>query len=125
MRAYPIPVATLLLCLTVAHAAPNCALMQKLAQEHSASMAQRNVMDHAGFEQRAQMGAKAENVAYGPATKAGAMAMWSASPPHAANMLLPGCKAVASAVSRSGVRYWTMEIAKTDSVHRHRLSSSR
>ena len=122
MRAYQIVIASLCVSLTSAHAAPTCALMQKLAQQHSVSMAQRNVMDHAGFEERARMGAKAENVGYGVATRAEAMAMWSASPPHAANMLLPGCKAVASAVSRSGVRYWTMEIAKTGSVGRHRAS---
>jgi uncharacterized protein YkwD len=61
------------------------------------------MMDHAGFEERARLGAKAENVAYGAKTKAEAMAMWVASPPHAANLALPGCRAIASA-TRSGVR---------------------
>ena len=75
MRAYLFAVAALLLGLTAAQAQGDCALMQKLAQEHSNSMAQRNIMDHAGFEERARKGAKAENVAYGAATKAGAMAM--------------------------------------------------
>jgi uncharacterized protein YkwD len=73
------------------------------------------MMDHAGFEERARLGAKAENVAYGAKTKAEAMAMWVASPPHATNLALPGCRAIASA-TRSGVRYWTMEIAKTQRV---------
>jgi len=41
------------------------------------------------------------------------MAAWQASSGHAANMLLPGCKAVAFAVSRSGRHYWTMEIGQS------------
>jgi uncharacterized protein YkwD len=40
------------------------------------------------------------------------MARWRASPGHAANMRLPGCKGVAYARSRSGEYYWAMEIAK-------------
>ena len=48
----------------------------------------------------------------GSATKAGAMAQWWTSPRHAANMLLPGCKAVAHAVSKSGRHYWTMLIGR-------------
>lgn len=40
------------------------------------------------------------------------MALWRASPQHAANMRLPGCKGVAYAVSRSGRYYWAMEIAQ-------------
>ena len=124
MRSHLVAVVALLTSLSTAHAEGDCALMQKLAQEHSNSMAQRNMMDHAGFETRAARGAKAENVAHGVSTKAQAIAMWLASPPHAANMLLPGCRAIASAVSRSGVRYWTMEIAKTGAVHRARLTHS-
>ncbi len=114
MKTALLALAALFLIANTAYAKADCGLMQKLAQEHANSMAQRNMMDHAGFEDRARRGAKAENVAYGARTKAEAMAMWVASPPHAANMALPGCKAVASAVSRSGVRYWTMEIAKTE-----------
>ena len=114
MRACFLAIGGLCLSLSAAHAKSDCALMQKLAQEHANSMAARNMMDHAGFDGRAAQGAKAENTAYGVNTKAQAIAMWWASPPHAANMLLPGCKAVASAVSRSGVRYWAMEIAKTN-----------
>ena len=65
-----------------------------------------------GLPDRARRGARAENVATGNSSKALTMAQWSASPPHAANMLLPGCKGIASAVSRSGRHYWTMEIAQ-------------
>ena len=90
----------------------NCALMQRLAQQHSNDMARRNSLDHAGFPNRAKQGARAENVAMGSTTKAGAMAQWWTSPGHAANMLLPGCKAVAHAVSKSGQHYWTMLIAR-------------
>lgn len=107
-----VSVAAVCLCAAQAHA---CAPMQRLAQEHARSMAERNSMDHAGFEDRARRGAKAENVAVAR-TQAEAMAMWVASPPHASNMALPGCKGVASAVSRSGARYWAMEIAKTGRV---------
>jgi uncharacterized protein YkwD len=88
----------------------SCQTVQRLAQEHSNDMARRDRMDHAGFEIRAKRGARAENVAYGYNSKAMTIAQWAASPAHAANMLLPGCKRVASAVSRSGRRYWTLEI---------------
>ena len=91
----------------------DCALMQLLAQEHSNDMAQRESMDHDGFYSRAARGARAENVAMGSKTKGETMAQWQASPGHAANMRLPGCKAVAYAVSKSGQHYWTMEIGKS------------
>jgi uncharacterized protein YkwD len=90
----------------------NCTLMQQLAQQHSNDMARRGRMDHSGFASRAARGARAENVAMGSKTKAGAMAQWWTSPGHAANKLLPGCKAVAYARSRSGQYYWTMLIGK-------------
>jgi uncharacterized protein YkwD len=90
----------------------NCGLMQRLAQQHSNDMARRDSLDHSGFYSRAMRGARAENVAMGSTTKAEAIAQWRASSGHAANMRLPGCKAVASAASRSGRRYWTMEIWK-------------
>ena len=96
-----------------AMAKSDCALMQRLAQEHSNDMARRESMDHSGFYGRAARGARAENVAMGSKTRAEAMAQWRASPGHAANMRLPGCKAVAHAVSRSGRYYWTMEIGKS------------
>ena len=92
--------------------ASNCQLMQQLAQQHSNDMARRNRLDHAGFHNRAKRGARAENVAMGSTTEAGAMAQWWASPRHAANMLLPGCKAVAHAISKSGRHYWTMLIGR-------------
>jgi uncharacterized protein YkwD len=95
-----------------AKARSNCGLMQRLAQQHSTDMARRESLDHSGFHSRAMQGARAENVAMGSTTRAGAMAQWRGSPGHAANMRLPGCKAVASAASRSGRRYWTMLIGK-------------
>lgn len=87
-----------------------CQAMRRLAQEHSNDMARRDHLDHAGFASRAKRGARAENVAYGYDSETRTIAQWSRSPRHAANMRLPGCKGVASAVSRSGRRYWTMEI---------------
>ena len=91
----------------------DCALMQRLAQEHSNDMARRDSMDHGGFSERAARGARAENVAMGTKTKAETITVWWGSAGHAANMRLPGCKAVAFAVSRSGRRYWTMEIGRS------------
>lgn len=91
----------------------DCGLMQQLAQAHSNDMARRNSLDHSGFSERAAKGARAENVAAGSKTKAATMAQWRASSGHAANMRLPGCKAVAHAVSRSGQHYWTMEIGQS------------
>lgn len=90
----------------------DCATMQRLAQEHANDMARRDALDHAGFTDRARRGARAENVAAGNSTRAATIAQWRASPPHAANMLLPGCKGVAHAVSRTGHHYWTMEIGQ-------------
>jgi hypothetical protein len=98
---------------TDATAKSDCALMQRLAQEHSNDMARRESMDHSGFYGRAARGARAENVAMGSKTRAEAMAQWRASTGHAANMRLPGCKAVAHAVSKSGRHYWTMMIGKS------------
>jgi uncharacterized protein YkwD len=95
-----------------ANARTNCQLMQQLAQEHSDDMARRNRLDHSGFYKRAKRGARAENVAYGNSTKAATIAQWWASPGHARNMLLPGCKMVAHAVSMSGRHYWTMIIGQ-------------
>ena len=89
----------------------NCSQMHALAQEHSNDMARRDRLDHAGFYSRAMRGARAENVAYGVRTEGAAIAMWQSSPPHAANMRLRGCKAVAHACN--GRRcYWTMEIGE-------------
>ena len=90
----------------------SCGLMQKLAQEHASSMARRDSLDHVGFEGRARRGARAENVAFGHTNEAKTVAQWRVSPPHAANMRLPGCKAVAYAISTSGRYYWAMVIGK-------------
>jgi len=98
------------LLLTTIETQASCASMQKLAQEHSNDMARRGSMDHGGFMDRARRGARAENVAAGVKTRSAAIAMWLSSPGHAANMRLPGCKAVAHAVGRNGVYYWTMVI---------------
>jgi uncharacterized protein YkwD len=93
-------------------AATSCHVVQMLAQEHAQNMARRERLDHAGFAVRAARGARAENVAMGYASREKTLAQWRASPRHAANMRLPGCKAVASAVSRSGRHYWAMVIGK-------------
>jgi len=116
MRIVQISLASILVALITTEqvqAKSDCALMQRLAQQHSNDMARRESMDHSGFSERAAQGARAENVAAGNKTKTATMAQWRASPGHAANMRLPGCKAVAYAVSKSGQYYWTMEIGKS------------
>jgi hypothetical protein len=93
----------------LAHA--DCAALYALAQQHANDMARRNSLDHAGFmKHRGPAGASAENVAVGCADEACARRAWQRSPHHRANMALGGCQAVASAVSKSGRRYWAMEI---------------
>ena len=93
----------------LAHA--DCARLYALAQQHAYDMARRNSLDHAGFmKHRGPAGATAENVAVGCADEACARRAWMRSPHHRANMMLGGCQAVASAVSKSGRRYWVMEI---------------
>lgn len=95
---------------SVAHAA-GCGTLHMLAQAHANDMARRESLDHNGFfRERGPRGAMAENVAVGCADEACARQMWMKSPPHRANMMRGGCQAVASAVSRSGRRYWAMEI---------------
>ena len=92
----------------VAHA--NCATLYSLAQQHANDMARRDSLDHAGFmRSRGPRGAVAENVAVGCADERCAREVWMKSPPHRANIMRGGCQAVASAVSRSGRRYWAME----------------
>jgi hypothetical protein len=46
----------------------------------------------------------------GVKTERAAIAAWRTSPSHAANMALPGCKAVAHACNKQGRCFWTMEI---------------
>jgi uncharacterized protein YkwD len=99
------------LLLATIEARASCGALQKLAQEHSNDMARRGTMDHAGFMDRARRGARAENVAAGVKSRNEAIALWRTSPGHAANMQLPGCKAVAHAVS-GGIYYWTMVIGQ-------------
>jgi uncharacterized protein YkwD len=89
--------------------------MARLAHAHAQDMARRESMDHAGFmEQRAPAGARAENVSVGCADNACAIQQWINSGPHRANILLTNARSygVASAVSRSGYRYWAMELGK-------------
>jgi hypothetical protein len=94
----------------MSHAA-GCSALQGLALAHARDMARRESLDHAGFfSVRGPRGAMAENVAVGCATEACAREVWMKSAPHRANMMLGGCQAVASAVARSGRRYWAMEI---------------
>jgi hypothetical protein len=108
---------------TFAHA--NCARIQALAQEQSNNMARRDRMDHDGFESRRARGALAENVATGCKTKACAMQQWRNSPGHNANMNLPyPCKMVASATSRGGTTYWTMEIGEDEATAKLRKAKA-
>ena len=103
----------LVLCcaLGAVQAYADCSALYGLAQQHANDMARRNSLDHAGFmTQRGPAGAVAENVAVGCDSEACARQMWLKSPRHRANMAIGGCQAVASAVSRSGRRYWAMEI---------------
>ena len=91
----------------------NCAQLHALAQQHANDMARRDRLDHAGFKKRrGPAGASAENVAVGCATEACAIDTWHKSAPHRANMMLGGCRGIASAVSRSGRRYWVLEIGE-------------
>jgi uncharacterized protein YkwD len=106
----PVLAALLLMLFASASAHASCTTMHALAQEHANDMARRGSMDHNGFANRARRGARAENVAAGIKTKQQAIALWWGSSGHAANMRLPGCKAVASAVGRDGTRYWAMVI---------------
>ena len=94
----------------VAHAA-SCSALYAMAAEHARDMARRESLDHDGFfSYRGPHGAMAENVAVGCKTESCARDAWMKSPPHRANMMLGGCQPVASAVSKSGRRYWAMEI---------------
>lgn len=110
---FPTALAVYLLAANAA-ASASCATMKALAQEHSADMARRNSMDHDGFfEHRVPRGARAENVMAGVKTEREALAAWRASPAHAANMALSGCKGVAHACNKDGRCFWTMEIGRT------------
>ncbi|HEY1473206.1 MAG TPA: CAP domain-containing protein [Pseudolabrys sp.] len=89
----------------------DCSKLYALAQQHANDMARRDSLDHAGFmRKRGPRGAVAENVAVGCADEACVRQMWMKSPLHRANMMIGGCQATASAVSKRGRRYWAMEI---------------
>jgi hypothetical protein len=95
---------------TVSHAS-DCSRLQGLAQQHAYDMARRERLDHSGFmRQRGPAGVRAENVAVGCADEACARRTWMRSAPHRRNMTSGGCQAIASAVSKSGRRYWVMEV---------------
>jgi hypothetical protein len=84
-----------------------------LASGHAADLARRGALDHAGFrQQRAPLGANAENVSYGCGDEACAILQWARSAGHRANMLRSDVTSygLASAVSASGRRYWVMEL---------------
>ena len=83
-----------------------------IAAAHAADMAARGRLDHAGFAQRARLGARAENVSYGCGDEACAILQWSRSGRHRAAMLLPDVTSygLASAVGANGRRYWAMEL---------------
>jgi uncharacterized protein YkwD len=86
-----------------------------LARAHAEDMARRETLDHAGFrERRVPSGARAENVAYGCPDAPCAVRQWINSPGHRANMLLHDVTrlGLASAVSKSGRQYWTLELGK-------------
>ncbi len=89
---------------------------QALAQECADSLARRNRLDHQGFGNkglrcvdrrgRCNRGSGAEVVAYGYQTEAETMAQWHRSKTGHAEIVARGNVSVASAVSRSGRRYW-------------------
>ena len=86
-----------------------------LARAHAEDMARRETLDHAGFrERRVPLGARAENVAYGCPDAPCAVRQWINSPEHRANMLLHDVTrlGLASAVSKSGRQYWSLELGK-------------
>jgi uncharacterized protein YkwD len=91
------------------------ARLTSMAQEHAADMARRNSLDHDGFmERRGPAGARAENVSYGCSDTACAIKQWANSAGHRHNMLIAEVNkyGLASAVSNSGRRYWSLELGE-------------
>ena len=82
-----------------------------LARAHAEDMARRNALDHAGFERRR---IRAENVSYGCKDTACAIRQWAGSAGHRKNMLLQDVRSygLAFADSRSGRRYWALELGE-------------
>lgn len=86
-----------------------------LAKSHAEDMARRESLDHNGFmETRGPAGARAENVSYGCNDSPCAIRQWANSSGHRKNMLLADVTryGLASAVSKSGRRYWAMELGE-------------
>jgi hypothetical protein len=101
----------LVCALGAGQACADCSALYGLAQQHANDMARRNSLDHSGFmKHRGPAGAFAENVAVGCETEVCARRTWMNSSRHRVNMMAGGCQAIASAVSKSGRRYWAMEI---------------
>src|ERR1700690_4079804 len=109
-------VAVIVMTMVALANASECPDMQALAQRCASWMAANDRLEHCGM-----MGQRAENVAYGHSTQGKTFAQWRHSKKihrepgcgtgcvptsHALNMQLPGCRGVASAVSRSGKSYW-------------------
>ena len=91
------------------------ASLTAMASSHSADMARRNSLDHAGFMQhRGPGGARAENVAFGCRDSSCAIQQWSSSAGHRRNMLIPSLTryGLASATSPSGQKYWTLMLGE-------------
>jgi uncharacterized protein YkwD len=89
--------------------------LASLAKGHAEDMARRESLDHNGFmETRGPAGARAENVSYGCADSPCAIRQWANSSGHRKNMLLADVTryGLASAVSKSGRRYWAMELGE-------------
>ena len=98
--------------------------LSALAHAHAEDMARREKLDHQGFlERRAGAGARAENVAYGCPDAECTVRQWINSPGHRANMLLSDITSygLASAVSKSGRRYWALEVGGSNAGHRSKL----
>ncbi len=92
----------------------SAALVAK-ARAHSADMARRQSMDHAGFYTRMRgVGAyAAENVAAGCPSADCTFKLWAESAGHRANMLNGSLThyGLGSAKGTDGLRYWTLELA--------------
>jgi uncharacterized protein YkwD len=86
-----------------------------LASEHAADMARRDSLDHNGFmTHRGPRGARAENVAYGCKETTCVIQQWVNSAGHRRNMLIPSLTryGLASAISPSGKKYWTLLVGE-------------
>jgi len=83
-----------------------------VAQAHAYDLARRNHLDHHGFRARIVGTPAAENVGYGCADQACAVARWARSSGHRRNMLMHGVSAygIADAVSANGRHYWVLEL---------------